>query len=262
MNLKKILLSAAGIILVSAVTIFFMIIFPFIGTKKIQDKGVFAGGNIINVVDGMSQVFIIDGGNSEIGLVDAGNSPDGKPVIEALRSKGFKSSDVKAIFLTHGHSDHIASAKIFPRAKIYSLKEEVEIAEGLKNNPSPVGRIFSPKPTGLKVTNILKDGEKVNLGSLTVEAFSIPGHTEGSAAYLINGVLFLGDAALSSSDGKIRHAVWAFSSDVNQQNRSLKSLSERLTPRKIGIKTILFSHSGYLEGMQPLIDFVSQSNIK
>jgi len=262
MNLKKILLTTAGIILVIAVIVFFLIIFPFIGTKKVQAGEAYAGGSIINVVDGIAQVFIIDGGKGEIGLIDAGNSPDGKPIIDALDSKGFKPSDVKAIFLTHGHPDHIAAAKLFPQARIYSLKEEVEIAEGIKNNPSPIGRIFSPKPTGIKVTNILKDGDKVNFGSLTVEVFSIPGHTEGGAAYLINGVLFLGDAALSSSDGKIKHAVWVFSSDIKQQNRSLKALAERLVPRKNGIKTILFSHSGSLDGLQPLIDFASQSCIK
>lgn len=262
MNLKKILITSAGVILVLAVLIFSAIILPFIGTKKIHAGEVFAGGRIINAVDSMVQIFIIDGGNGEIGLVDAGNSPDGKPVIDALNSKGYKPSDVRAIFLTHGHPDHIAAAKLFPQAKIYTLKDEIEIAEGKKNNPSPIGHILNPKPTGLKVTGILKDGEKIKFGTLAVEVFSIPGHTEGGAAYLINGVLFLGDAALSSSDGKIRHAVWVFSSDVKEQNRSLKSLAERLTPRKNDIKTIVFAHSGYLEGLQPLIDFAAKADIK
>lgn len=262
MNLKKILLTAAGIIIIIAVLIFSAIILPFIGIKKVHTGEVFAGGRIINVVDGMVQIFIIDGGNGEIGLIDAGNSPDGKPVIDALNTKGYKPSDVKAVFLTHGHPDHIAAVKLFPQAEICTLKEEVEIAEGKKNNPSPIGRILNPEPTGLKVTRILKDGEKIKFGTLAVEVFSIPGHTEGGAAYLINGVLFLGDAALSSSDGKIKHAVWIFSSDVNEQNRSLKSLAERLTPRKNDIKTIVFAHSGYLEGLQPLIDFAAKADIR
>jgi glyoxylase-like metal-dependent hydrolase (beta-lactamase superfamily II) len=262
MNIRKVLLSAVGILLVIIITLFFLFLFPFLGTKKVQAGSQFAEGRIVNVVDGIAQVFIINGGNGEIGLVDAGNSSDGKPLIDALASKGLKPSDVKAIFLTHGHHDHIAAAKLFSQAKIYSLKEEVKIAEGIKNNPSPLGRITSPKPSGFKVSHIFNDGDKVKLGSLDVEVFAIPGHTEGSAAYIIGGVLFLGDAALSSSDGKIKHAVWAFSSDVEQQNRSLKTLAERLKPRKNDIKTIVFSHSGYLDGLQPLVDFASQIEVK
>ncbi len=255
MKLKKILLSITAILAVLLITLFFLVIFPFLGTKKVQQEISFAGGKIVNAADGMSQVFILDGGNNNIGLVDAGNSPDGKPIINALASRGFKPADVKAIFLTHGHPDHIAAVKVFPQAKVYSLKEEIEIAEGIKNNPSPLGRITSPEPTGLKITGILNDGDIVKLGSLDVEVFSIPGHTEGGAAYLISGVLILGDAALSSSDGKIKHGVWIFSSDLEQQNRSLKMLAGKLTPRKSSIKTILFSHSGHLDGLQPLIDF-------
>ena len=258
MKLKKVLLTITGIILAITLTVFFLFMLPFMGTKKVQAGTLLAGDKIVNVQDGMVQVFIIDGGSKQIGLVDAGNSPQGKAVIDALAARGLKQSDVKAIFLTHGHPDHIAAAKMFPGAKIYALKDEVEIAEGLKNNPSPMGRILSPKPTGLKVTNILKDGEKLKLGSLDVEVFAIPGHTEGGAAYLISGVLFLGDAALSSSDGKIKHAVWVFSSDVNQQKRSLKSLAGRLEQRKNEVKTIVFAHSGQLDGLQPLLDYASQ----
>ncbi|PKL17485.1 MAG: hypothetical protein CVV49_11005 [Spirochaetae bacterium HGW-Spirochaetae-5] len=255
MNLKRLLLISAGIIILILLSGFFIIIFPFVGNKQVVNNAEFADGRIISVIDGMSQAFILNGKDGDIGLIDAGNSPDGKPILKALAVKGIKPSDVKSIFLTHGHPDHIAAAGIFKNAKIYSLKEEVPISEGIKNNSSPLAFLFGTSPTGLKVTNILKDGEVVTLGSLKIEVFSIPGHTAGSAAYLVNGVLFLGDAALSSSDDKIKHAVWAFSTDVNQQNRSLKSLALKLLPRKNEIKSIVFSHSGHIEGLQPLINF-------
>lgn len=255
MNLKRLLLILAGFITLIIVSGFFLIVFPFLGTKKVLSSAEFANGRIITVIDGMSQVYILNGAGGNLGLVDAGNSPDGKPILEALAVKGLKPSDVKSIFLTHGHPDHIAAAKIFTNAKIYSLKDEVEIAEGTGNNSSPIGYIFKTSPTGLKITDILKDGEVIEFGSLKIEVFSIPGHTKGSAAYLIGGVLFMGDSALSSSDGKIRQAVWIFSNDIKEQNRSLKSLTLKLLPRKNEITNIVFSHSGHLEGLQPLIDF-------
>lgn len=260
MNLKKIVIAVSGIILILIIAGFFLIILPFMGTKNVHPGTSFAGGRITNVVDGMSQVFIIDGGGKEIALIDAGNSPDGKPIIDALALKGLAPSDVKAIFLTHGHPDHIAAVKIFSSAKIYSLKDEVEIAEGIKNNRSPLGMLFSPMPTGIKITDILNDGDIVKVGSLDLKVFSIPGHTEGSAAYLISGVLFLGDAALSSSDGKINHAVWIFSTDVDRQNSSLAKLTERLTPGRDEVKSITFSHSGEIQGIDPLINYTSGLN--
>jgi len=255
MKLKKFIIIISGIIIFILIAVFFTIVFPFLGTKKFPHSTEFSMGRITAIADGMSQVYILNGGDGNIALIDAGNSPDGKPVIEALAARGFIPSDVKSIFLTHGHPDHIAAAKLFTNAKIYSLKEEVEIAEGTGNNSSPIGYIFKASPTGLKVTDILKDGETVKSGSLKIEVFSIPGHTEGSAAYLVDGILFMGDSALSSSDGKIREAVWVFSNDVEQQNRSLKSLALKLLPRKNEIKSIVFSHSGHLDGLQPLIDF-------
>lgn len=140
------------------------------------------------------------------------------------------------------------------------MKEEVKIAEGTESGSSPIGYIFKASPTGLKVTDTLKDGEIVDFDSLKIEVFSIPGHTDGSTAYLIDGVLFMGDAALSLSDGKIREAVWIFSNDVKLQNKSLKSLALKLLTRKNEIKNIVFSHSGHLDGLQPLIDFADTNH--
>ncbi len=253
--MKKVIMAVVSVIAVILLLFFFVIIFPFLGTKKTQAVTEFNNGRIIAVMDGMSQTYILDGGNREIALVDAGNSPDGKPVLDALAAKGYKASDVKAIFLTHGHQDHIAAAGIFTNAKIYALNAETGIAEGARMNKSPLGRFFSPKPTGIKVTGILEDGQTVQFGSMKIDVFSVPGHTEGSAVFLIDGILFMGDTSLSTSDGKIKHPVWVFSTDVEQGNRSLKKLAERLMPRKNSIRFIVFSHSGELQGLEPLIIF-------
>lgn len=255
--MKKVLITAGSLVLALLLAVFFLVIFPFMGTKKIVPGTVFSEGKIISVFDGMSQVLIIDGGNRQLGLIDAGNSADGKPVIEALAARGYKPGDVKAIFFTHGHPDHIAAARVFTNAKLYALESELPIVEGRAANDSPASKIFGAKPTGLKVTGILKDGEQLKMGTLTISVFAIPGHTEGGAAFLVSGVLFLGDAALSSSGGSIKHAVWFFSTDVDQQDRSLKALAARLQPVKGEVRHILFSHSGELAGIQPLLDYAA-----
>ena len=253
--MKKAVIAIVSLLAVVIITFFFVIILPFLGTKKMQNITEFHGGKIIGVKDGMSQVYILDGGKREIALVDAGNSPDGKPVVDALAARGYKAEDVRMILLTHGHPDHIAAAGIFKNAVICSLEAEKDIAEGVRMNKSPLGRFVSPEPTGLKVTGILKEGQVVRLGTLEIEVFSVPGHTEGSAVFLVDGVLIMGDTCLSTSDGKIRHPIWAFSTDVEQGNRSLRALAQRLMPRKNSVKYIVFSHSGELQGLEPLIVF-------
>lgn len=253
--MKKILISAVSIVFLLMLAVFFLVIFPFIGTKNIEPGVISADGKIISVYDGMSQVLILDGGSGQIGLIDAGNSPDSKPIIDALASRGYKPADVKAIYFTHGHPDHVAGAKMFPDAKLYSLEKEVPIVEGRETNNSPAGRIFGAEATGLKVTGILRDGEPVKLGALAINVYAVPGHTEGGVVFLVSGILFMGDTALSSSDGSIKHAIWLFSTDVGQQDRSLKALASRLEPVKGDIKKIAFSHSGALDGLQPLLDY-------
>lgn len=253
--MKKVLVATGSVIIVLLLTIFFLVIFPFVGTKKIEPGVISADGKIISVYDGMSQVLILDGGSGQIGLIDAGNSPDAKPVIDALAARGYKPADVKAIYFTHGHPDHVAGAKMFPDAKLYALEKEIPIVEGRETNNSPAGRIFGAESTGLKVTGILRDGEPVKLGTLTINVYPVPGHTEGGVVFLVSGILFMGDTALSSSDGRIKHAIWVFSTDVGQQDRSLKALASRLVAEKKKVDHILFAHSGALDGLQPLLDY-------
>ncbi len=255
--MKKILIGVGSAILVILLSFFFLVIFPFLGTKKVLPGVQFDNGKIISVIDGMSQVFILDGGKGSVGLIDAGNSPDGKAIIDALAARGYRPDDVTAIFLTHGHPDHIAAAKIFTGAKIYCLENEVPVAEGRGTNNSPASKIFGAETTGLKVTNMLKDGESLSFGPFKIDVFQVQGHTQGSAVFLISGVLFMGDTCLSTSDGRIKHPVWVFSTDVDEGNRSLKALAGRLVQGKFDVKFIVFSHSGELQGLQPLADFAA-----
>ncbi|HSQ61747.1 MAG TPA: hypothetical protein VLM85_00975, partial [Polyangiaceae bacterium] len=103
--------------------------------------------------------------------------------------------------------------------------------------------LVSVKPTGIHVTRALHDGEKVEVGDKEVRVFAIPGHTAGSAAYLVAGVLFLGDSAGMRSDGKLAGAPWLFSDDHAQNHASLAALAKRLEPERDGILAIAPAHT-------------------
>jgi glyoxylase-like metal-dependent hydrolase (beta-lactamase superfamily II) len=115
-------------------------------------------------------------------------------------------------------------------------------------------------PTGITVTKTVADGETLMLGPHRVRVFAVPGHTEGSAAYLVDDVLFMGDAADTKSDGTVIGSPWVFSDSQPQDRASLIALDERLARDNVPVKIIAFAHSGLLaNGRAPLDAFAAGS---
>lgn len=195
------------------------------------------------VKDGFVSVGVIDVGGGKIALVDAGSDPEGKAILAELSRRGASPDAVSAIFVTHGHRDHTGGCAKFPAAAIYALEPDVGLAEGREGGHGPMTRLVSVKPTGVHVTRALHDGEKLQVGDKEVRVFAVPGHTAGSAAYLVAGVLFLGDSAGMRSDGKLAGAPWLFSDDHAQNHASLAALAKRLEPERDGILAIAPAHT-------------------
>jgi glyoxylase-like metal-dependent hydrolase (beta-lactamase superfamily II) len=190
-----------------------------------------------------------------VALIDAGVDGQGKAVLAELARRKLGPEAVEAVLLTHGHGDHLAGCHLFPSASVYALAGDVALAEGREAAKSLVGRIEGVKPTGIKIARALSDGETLTLGSRTIRVFAVPGHTAGSAAYLVNGALFLGDSAGSSKDGKVLPAPRIFSDDSAQNRASLHALGERLRPSAAEVKVLVPAHSGVLRGLAPLLAF-------
>jgi glyoxylase-like metal-dependent hydrolase (beta-lactamase superfamily II) len=227
----------------------------FAGTAALED-GVELEGVARIVKDGFVGVGVVDLGDGKVALIDAGNDAQGKAVLAELSRRKVGPEAVQAVFLTHGHQDHLAGCHLFPGASIYALEGDVALAEGRESMKSPMGRFIGAKPTGVKITRALADGETLTLGGRSIRVFAIPGHTAGSAAYLVSGVLFLGDSAGSSKDGKLLGAPWAFSDDSAQNRASLRALADRLRPMAGEVKALVPAHSAVLRGPEPLFAFV------
>lgn len=203
----------------------------FGGTSSIQD-GESPTPTVRIVKDGFVSVGVVDAGGGKVILVDAGNDPMGKAIFAELSRRGASADAVVAIFLTHGHADHLAACKAFPAASVYAMKSEAALVAGTEGAHGPLTRMVGPKQTGIALTRGLDDGEVVDVLGTKVRAFAVPGHTAGSAAYLVGGVLFLGDSARMTSDGKLIGAAWAFSDDVAKNHASLAALAKRFPPEE------------------------------
>jgi len=209
----------------------------FGSNSAIVDGAPIAPG-VESVKDGFVSAYILDAGPGKVALVDTGKDAAGAAILAALTRRGLGKESVTAILITHGHGDHVAGCKLFPAAEIYAMQAEI----GLIGDAA-------------KVTHPLKDGDTFDVGELHVEAFATPGHTPGSAVYLARSVLFFGDSAGASKDGKVMKAVRLFSGNSAENVASLNALAKRLMLRPGDVKVLAFAHTGPLTGLAPLTDF-------
>lgn len=103
--------------------------------------------------------------------------------------------DVKMIAETHAHADHLSGAQ-FVKEKYPDA--QIAIGEGITRSQEVFKKVFDlPEdfPTdGRQFDRLLRDGEKVQIGSLSFEVIATPGHTPGCCSYRFGKQVFTGDA--------------------------------------------------------------------
>lgn len=154
--------------------------------------------------------FVIETDNGLI-LIDAGCPPN--------KIKELSNKPVLAIFLTHGHFDHVAHIEEYGDIPIYASEK---IDQVLTDETENVSAIFS-QPRKYKVNNIhhLKDNEIVKIDDLEIKAISTPGHSRDGMCFLINNDLYSGDAIFSVAMGRIDLP----GSNIKQMIESLNKLN-------------------------------------
>jgi glyoxylase-like metal-dependent hydrolase (beta-lactamase superfamily II) len=121
-------------------------------------------------------------------------------LIEAARQEGVT---IALILETHAHADHLTAAPYIKRR----CGGKIAIGEHIKD----VQRIFRPvfaaddvKPEGADFDLLLRDGERLGLGSLEIEVIHTPGHTPACVCYRIGDDVFVGDTLFMHDYGTAR----------------------------------------------------------
>ena len=73
------------------------------------------------------------------------------------------------------------------------------------------------------------------MGSDTLRAYIVPGHTAGSAVYLFRGVLFMGDAVTYIPFRGYKPAKAQFTDDTREAGESLRKLWPRLPLKDVRV---------------------------
>ena len=140
-------------------------------------------------------------------VVDPG---DGRVVLDYLRQENLQ---LTAILITHHHHDHVGGnrqlAAQFPKVKVYASEHD-----------QGKGRIPCQ-------TDVLKEGDRLNVLDRTAEIMFVPGHTQGHIIYYFPptkpdgmGDLFCGDTLFAGGCGRLLEG------NPTQMWRSLQRIRE------------------------------------
>ena len=133
-------------------------------------------------------------------LIDSGVYGSEEQIAEYMKTIGRDISEVKAIFLTHAHPDHIGTAAWFQEhtgCKIYASQGERVWIENIDQQyqERPIPNFYKLVGKSTKVDMTVQDEDLIPLeDDLNIQVVSTPGHSVDGVSYRLGNSLFLGDA--------------------------------------------------------------------
>ena len=123
----------------------------------------------------------------------------------------------KYIINTHGHADHMGANKDFD-LPIYIHKLDADFLISPKKNLSVFFGAWIKSP---KATRLLEEGDKLNIGDITLDVLHTPGHTPGGICLKMDSVIFTGDTLFCGGVGRTDF-------DYASEEELFKSIKEKL----------------------------------
>lgn len=108
----------------------------------------------------------------------------------------------KAILLTHCHFDHIAGINELKKVFNADVFISAADAEGLNNPNINVSRYLTGNSFLLTADKQLNDGDVLTFGNDSITVLMTPGHTKGSACFIMGDVIFSGDTLFKMNIGR------------------------------------------------------------
>lgn len=125
--------------------------------------------------------YVLTAGGADAVVVDPSEAA---PVLAALEAAGLR---LVAILNTHHHFDHVGGneglLERFGKIPVFA-------------HESDSGRVPAQ-------TELVREGQRVEIGGLSFEPLHVPGHTTGAIAYFGHGAVFTGDTLFVAGCGRL-----------------------------------------------------------
>jgi glyoxylase-like metal-dependent hydrolase (beta-lactamase superfamily II) len=154
---------------------------------------------------------------------------------------------IDVLVLSHCHIDHRLTRRLIPDIPVWCHeKEEVYLqdrnfffaAMGLKRSGLDLDKLFDFAKGGfeIEIAHRLADGDRIDLGGITLQTIHTPGHTPGHLAFFIpeRNLLFAGDIDLTSFGPFYGHDF----ADISDFLTSIEGL------KRVDADTVISSHAG------------------
>ncbi len=122
-------------------------------------------------------------------------------VLAYVAANGLK---VQWILETHAHADHLSGARYLQE----KVGGRIAIGERIKDVQATFKKLYNLErnflPDGAQFDHLFNDEEVFKIGEVEARALLVPGHTPADMAYVVDGVVFVGDTLFMPDVGTAR----------------------------------------------------------
>lgn len=185
-------------------------------------------------------------------LIDIGYEETVDEIIEMIRQLDFPLSNCKTIIATHADVDHIqglAKLKQLLKAPVTGHAKAVaplEAGDRIKTFAEVTAQNIHLEMPPVKIDALVDEGDTLRVGSLELEVWHTPGHTDSQLSFRLGDLLFSGDNIYR--DGCVGAIDAHHGSDIPAFLRSLRRI------RASDVGWLLPSHGPIFRKDDRLID--------
>lgn len=163
---------------------------------------------------------ICDEKSKEAMVIDPGGEPE--RIAETLDILG---ANLKYIFLTHCHADHIGGIAELKKLKGGKILVSRPDSEGLYNKEINLAEYINMEVPELEADSRVDDEDLIHIGEIEFKVIATPGHTKGGLCLYAEkeGLVFTGDTMFSGTWGRTDLPTGSFVELIT-------SITDRLMP--------------------------------